>query len=285
MIVFLRSSSTMEILGKDINLKYFLWYYCFNGLIIIDMILITIAMIFQIPANIATDIQFFDFIVCLILLGEYALNLYLSSPKKDFILDKFNILGLIASIPFDVILPAIIPGISVLRYLRLLKLIRIFLLSSRLIFIKDLFEKTGLHKILGGIFLTITLFTILLNLFGPSYNGFDDFYYVVVTLTTVGYGDVVPKTYNEKVLAIILILIGIFVFSTITASMSSFLTDRILDNDEEDIKNEINKTIELKSENIINDLKSVHDENKELKNEINELKNEINELKDLINNK
>ena len=104
----------MEILGRDINIKYFLWYYCFNGLIIIDMFLITIAIIFQIPSDVALNIQIFDGIVCLILLGEYALNLYMSTPKKDFILDPLNILGLIASIPFDLIL-TMLPGINILN--------------------------------------------------------------------------------------------------------------------------------------------------------------------------
>lgn len=108
---------------------------------------------------------------------------------------------------------------------------------------------------------TAIVFTTLFYIFGPSYGGFDDFYFVIVTLTTVGYGDVIPKTYNEKVLAIILILIGIFVFSTITAAMSSFLTDRILEGDEEDIKYEINEKIEKKSENILNELEIIREEN------------------------
>ena len=204
------------------NLK-FLLNYCFNSLIIIDMFLITIALIFQIPAHIALNIQYFDLIICLILLVEYTINLF----------------SLIASIPFDFILIETVSGFTLLRYLRLLKLIRIFLLSSRLSFIGDLFKKTGLHKILAGVVATIGIFTLLLYLFGPSYNLFDDFYFVVVTLTTVGYGDVTPQTYNEKVLSIILILIGIFIFSSITAAISSFLTDRILEDDNKDIKEEI----------------------------------------------
>ena len=99
----------MKILGKEINIKYFLWYYCFNGLIILDMFLITIALIFQIPKDVALTIQYFDLFVCLILLGEYTLNLYLSSPRKDFILDPMNMLSFIASIPFDFILLETIP--------------------------------------------------------------------------------------------------------------------------------------------------------------------------------
>lgn len=267
----------MEIMGKKINLRYILWYYCFNGLIIIDMFLITIALIFEMPDTVIMDIQYFDLFVCIVLLAEYALNLYLSSPKKKFLLDPLNILGLIASIPFDFILATVTPGSILLRYLRLLKISRILLLSSRLKFIKEMFEKTGLHKILGVIFATIILFTALLYFFGPSYGAFDDFYFVLVTLTTVGYGDITPKTYNEKVLSIILILIGIFVFSAVTAAMSSFLTDRILNKNEEDIK-EMAESLEVKSEKMMNELKLVREENKQLKDE-------IGELKELIKNK
>lgn len=276
----------MKIYGEDMNIKLFIYLRILPVLIILDLFLITISIIFEIPNDVLWNIQLFDLGVCIILLGEYFLNLYLSSPKKDYIFNKENLIGLIASIPFDFILPLISPialPVTFLRYLRLFKLIRVFNLA-KFDFIKDLFEKTGLHKILIGITITIILFTLLFMIFGPSNGGFDDFYYVIVTLTTVGYGDVVPKTYNEKVLAIILILIGIFVFSTITASISSFLTDRILDSDENSAS-EIKEIIEEKSDNIMVELENVRMENKQLKDETNELKSELNELKEIINNK
>ena len=277
----------MQIFGKEINIRYFLYTRGLPALIIVDLFLITISLIFEIPNDVMLNIQQFDLIVCIILLGEYFLNLFLSGSKKLYIFDKENIIGLIASIPFDYILPLILPvalPVVFLRYLRIFKLIRVVKLAQFDI-IKDLFRKTGFHKVLIGIFITILIFWAAFFLFSPSYGWVDDFYFVIVTLTTVGYGDVTPKTYNEKVLAIILILIGVFVFSAITALMSSFLTDRILDDDEEDRVSEIQETIEEKSENIMAEIKSVRMENKQLKDEANELKAEIKELKDMINKK
>lgn len=277
----------MQIFGKEINIRYFLYTRGLPALIIVDLFLITISLIFEIPNDVMLNIQQFDLIVCIILLGEYFLNLFLSGSKKLYIFDKENIVGLIASIPFDYILPLILPvalPVVFLRYLRIFKLIRVVKLAQFDI-IKDLFRKTGLHKVLIGIFITILIFWAAFFLFSLSYGWVDDFYFVIVTLTTVGYGDVTPKTYNEKVLAIILILIGVFVFSAITALMSSFLTDRILDDDEEDRVSEIQETIEEKSENIMAEIKSVCMENKQLKDEANELKAEIKELKDMINKK
>lgn len=277
----------MQIFGKEINIRYFLYTRGLPALIIVDLFLITISLIFEIPNDVMLNIQQFDLIVCIILLGEYFLNLFLSGSKKLYIFDKENIIGLIASIPFDYILPLISPvalPVVFLRYLRIFKLIRVVKLAQFDI-IKDLFRKTGLHKVLIGIFITILIFWAAFFLFSPSYGWVDDFYFDIVTLTTVGYGDVTPKTYNEKILAIILILIGVFVFSAITALMSSFLTDRILDDDEEDRVSEIQETIEEKSENIMAEIKSVRMENKQLKDEANELKAEIKELKDMINKK
>lgn len=131
---------------------------------------------------------------------------------------------------------------------------------------------------MGGIAVIILTFTLLLYIFGTSYGIFDDFYFVIVTLTTVGYGDITPQTYNEKILTMILILIGIIVFSTITASISSFLTDRIMDDDNEDDVEKLKKSIEDQSDNIMNELNAVRQQNEKLQKE-------IDELKDLIKNK
>lgn len=276
----------MEIFGKEFNVRFFLYTKGLPALIIVDLFLITISLIFELPNDVLVDIYQFDLVVCLILLAEYFINLYMSSPKKDYILDKQNIIGLIASIPFDFILPLVFPvaiPVFFLRYLRIFKLIRVFNLAKFDV-VKDFFTKTGLDKILLGIIAIILIFWLLFFLFSPSYGWFDDFYFVIVTLTTVGYGDVTPKTYNEKVLVIILILIGIFIFSAITAAMSSFLTDRILDEDEDDITQEVNTRIDEKSQIIMNELSTVHEENEKLHQENMRLHEEIEELKELIKN-
>lgn len=277
----------MEIFGKEFNVKFFLYTKGLPALIIADLFLISIALIFDMPDDVLVNIYKFDLVVCIILLAEYFINLYLSSPKKDYILDKQNMIGLIASIPFDFILPLISPiaiPVFFLRYLRIFKLIRVFNLA-KFDFIKDLFKKTGFDKILLAIAAVIFIFWLLFYFFSPSYGGFDDFYFIIVTLTTVGYGDVTPRTYNEKVLVILLILIGIFIFSAITAAMSSFLTDRILNKEEEDIIGEVNSRIDEQSELIRNELNAVHDENEKLHDENARLHEEIEELKELIKNK
>ncbi|WP_405314748.1 ion transporter [Methanobrevibacter sp.] len=257
----------MKFRGMEVNRTMAIWLGL-HALIIVDIVLITIAMVFPVPQDIAVDIMIFDFCVCIILLVEWLMNFYMSTPKILFLKQKENWLSLIASIPFDVILPAVIPGISLLRYLRLLKLLRILVLFNRFV---DGFEKfikkSNIDKIMIGVFFIIIIFTALLWIYGPSYNLFDDFYFVIVTLTTVGYGDVTPQTFNEKVIAIALIIIGIFIFSTITASISSYLIDKLSEEEDDEI--------EAKLDEIQDNLDDLHKENQDLKREIKELKDLI----------
>lgn len=261
---------SLNIHGREINYRYAIWI-ALNVLIIIDIILISVAMFSKLPKYIELNIQHFDFIVCIILLAQWIITFYMSKPKKIFLKQKSNWIDLIASIPFDSILPIVIPQVSILRYLRLLKLIRVIALFNRFFNgLEKFIQKSNLDKIFGGVIFTIIIFTLLFNIYGSKHNLLDNFYFVIVTLTTVGYGDIHPITFNDKVITIALIFIGIFVFSTITAAISSFLTDRLLAEEDEEI--------EEKLDSIQRDMDELHKEN-------NELKQEIIELKDLLKDK
>lgn len=259
--------------------RWELWYNRILPFIIIaDFVLITISLILNVSEPTMAHIELFDLIVCIILLGEYFLCLIKAPSKREFILDRDNILLLIASIPFDFIIdlfiPVNFPG-SIFGYLRLLRLIRV-ISFARMGSFGEFFAKTEFHKIIIAIAIIIMAFTALFYVFGTSYNPFDYFYFVIVTLTTVGYGDITPQTYNEKILTMILILIGIVIFSTITASISSYLTDNMLENEDDGI-DEVKKSMKEESENIKSELEAIRQENKKLHEEINELKELIKE--------
>jgi voltage-gated potassium channel len=57
-------------------------------------------------------------------------------------------------------------------------------------------------------------------------NPFDALWWGVVTLTTVGYGDVTPVTTEGRLAAMALMLLGIGLFGAITATITSYLLSR-----------------------------------------------------------
>ena len=267
-------------MNESSNGKWQLWYdKILPYIIIFDFILITVSLILNVSEPTMAHIENFDLLVCIILLGEFFYGLAKAPSKKKFLLDRDNLLLLIASIPFDFIIelfiPINFPG-SILGYLRLLRLIRV-ISFAQMGSVENFFKKTEFHKIIIAIAIIILTFTALFYVFGTSYNPFDYFYFVIVTLTTVGYGDITPQTYNEKILTMILILIGIVIFSTITAAISSYLTDNMIENEDDDIE-EVKKRMDEESENIKSELDAIRKENQQLHDE-------ISELKELIKNK
>ena len=61
-------------------------------------------------------------------------------------------------------------------------------------------------------------------------------------------------------------------FSAITAAISSFLTDKIVESSADDDMKELKQEIGEKSENILNELDVVRKENEKLQQQIDELK-------------
>ena len=76
---------------------------------------------------------------------------------------------------------------------------------------------------------------------------FQAFWYVLVTMTTVGYGDIVPRKWIGRVLAFIVMLIGIGFFGWAVAQLSSVITMQKLHSnitDEQDLHNKIVATVD-----------------------------------------
>ncbi len=64
--------------------------------------------------------------------------------------------------------------------------------------------------------------------FEPQHSLGEAFYWSLVTMTTVGYGDVTPKTHPGRVVATVLMFAGVAILALISASIASFLVERRL---------------------------------------------------------
>jgi voltage-gated potassium channel len=120
-------------------------------------------------------------------------------------------------------------GVRVLRLLRLLRLVRAFAGMARAL---GTLERLSRHRGLLWVFAAWSAVMVLcsLALFAAE-NGINDtvsspldaLWWGVVTMTTVGYGDVIPKTPEGRIAATVLMVLGIALFSAVTATITSFL--------------------------------------------------------------
>lgn len=132
-------------------------------------------------------------------------------------------------------LVALVPsvrGVRLLRLLRLLRLVRAFTGVFR--FVSGL-ERLAQHRGLAWLVVawlgvmvicSIALYAAENGVNGAIGSPLDALWWGVVTLTTVGYGDVFPITPEGRIAAAILMLLGIGLFGGITATVTSYLIEQ-----------------------------------------------------------
>ena len=167
---------------------------------------------------------------------DYGWRFFLSKGKWRFIIE--NIFDLLAILPLNAIFTVFRLG-RIFRLARLTKLLKL----TRLLRIVGLTGK--LEKKIGKLLRTNGLLYIFyLNSFivlvGSSILSVveeksfsESLWWALVTVTTVGYGDIVPNSIFGKWLAVLLMLVGIGTIGMLTSALTNFF---VKDNSDEQIK-------------------------------------------------
>lgn len=204
-------------------------------LILIDCGLLIVSTIYDINTNYLYLFSLIDLVTCIIIFADFIYRAYNSEDKKEFL--KHNWIDLIAAIPINLFL------LRALRFIKLIKLLKLFVmirkeLKSFFKFIKESY----LDKII--IFLiVIVIFSALFMYFTEpaKHTLIDSFWFVITSITTVGYGDITPDTQQGKLLAMLLVVIGFLTLSVFTGSISAAYSNKVLVNQENNnLKEEIN---------------------------------------------
>lgn len=165
---------------------------------------------------------------------EYFLRIWLSKKKWGYIFSFYGLVDLLAIIP--TFLSLILTGtqfLVVIRALRLLRVVRILKLGRYMKeaeVLKSALKASKLKiQLFVGTVLTIVLITgtLMFIVEGPE-SGYTSIgmsmYWAIVTLTTVGFGDITPVTPLGKFLASIIMLLGYAIIAVPTGIVTSELT-------------------------------------------------------------
>ncbi|MFP4847171.1 ion transporter [Winogradskyella sp. PE311] len=171
----------------------------------------------------------------LIFTFEYLARIYVADNKLRFIFSFFGIIDFLAILPFYLTF-----GID-LRSLRLLRMFRLFRLFKLVRYNKAMKHFASAMMVAKEqiiLFMIITLMLIYFAAVGiyyfeneaqPEYFSsiFDSLWWSIVTLTTVGYGDVYPITVGGRIFTFFILLIGLGIVAIPTGIISSSLTKAI----------------------------------------------------------
>lgn len=172
-----------------------------------------------------------EWIISILFSIEYITRILIIQNKKAYIFSFLGIVDLLSIVPF--FLSIFFPQTEYFIMLRMLRLMRIFRVFNMMDYLNDSkfilkALKSGSRKIY--IFLLfIIVITVLLGsvmyVVEKGTNGFDSIpqsiYWAVVTLTTVGYGDVSPITPLGKFISVILMLCGYAIIAVPTGILTS----------------------------------------------------------------
>ncbi|WP_338429854.1 ion transporter [Synechococcus elongatus IITB3] len=174
-------------------------------------------------------LQVADTIIACIFLTEFCVRFFLAENKTLFFRKYWW--ELLASIPINDLLFQALRGLRIVRIVRLLRLLRFirFLVRFRIVLEASarFAEKTYLLYIatLAGIVVmsaALGFYYLEVNVNENVNSLWDSFWWTIVTITTVGYGDIYPVTTAGRILAIALMLGGIATFSSITAAIAAY---------------------------------------------------------------
>lgn len=167
----------------------------------------------------------------LFFLTEYLLKLWIAPRKWYFI--RHNWIDLLAIFPILRVF-RIGRAVRLLRLLRLLRLMRIGnILHKRVSDLSDELQQRAAENTIIVIYLLFSVIfgTIGVMVFEKGHNpGFQDLgdglWWCIVTLTTVGYGDLSPQTAGGKVVAGLIMFIGLSFYALLTGTLSSIIIKR-----------------------------------------------------------
>ena len=177
-----------------------------------------------------------DLMIWIVFIVDYLWRFFTSKEKFRFIID--NIFDLLAILPSNAIFTVFRLG-RIFRLARLTKLLKLTRLLRVVGLTGKLEKKVGKLLRTNGLlyifylnsFIVLVGSSILSVVEEKSFS--DSLWWALVTVTTVGYGDIVPASIFGKWLAVLLMLVGIGTIGMLTSALTNFF---VKDNPDEQIK-------------------------------------------------
>ena len=194
-----------------------------------------------------TLLAFFDMFSVVFFTVEYLLRIWTAAernPQKHasdirrrwaYVLSFHGLVDLLAILPF--FLQALLPGLD-LRFLRVIRIMRILKLSHYSTALEDLLASiyaerdafiSALYLLALSILITSCLMYFAEHALQPDKLGTipDAMWWSIVTITTVGYGDVTPVSNWGKVIGAFTALSGVFTVALLTGIVASAFATRV----------------------------------------------------------
>jgi len=201
--------------------------------IIISVITVILESVYSINTQYGHILRMIEWFFTILFTVEYILRLVSVKKPRVYVKSFYGVIDLISILPTYLSLFYLsLQSLLVFRIFRLLKLFRRLKIVRHFSGENTLINALRASKSRIILFLTTVVSVVIITgaimyiIEGPVYgftNMFVSMYWAVVTMTTVGYGDVVPRTVLGKVFASILMILGYAIIAVPTGIISAEL--------------------------------------------------------------
>ena len=258
-------------------------------LIVLDISFLTASFLLDLNTTYINFMLLFDTALCWILIVSFIFKLLNSDDRKAYM--RENYLDFLASIPMDlVLLPFSSLHISLINIVILVRFLRLLLLFKESYkYVKKFFKATSFDKVVALFIVIVVGSTFALEYFDPAIpNLYYSLWFVFQTITTVGFGDVIPESPVGQLIALGLLMVGVLMFSIFTASFAYLFNEKVFREENEDFHEKINTVKENLAENkeMVNEIRqstlSTSQEIAEVKEKLNKSEENIKNLEERI---
>ena len=224
-------------IDEELRQKLNPWDWLVLVVAVVSLLLVLLETFLHIPANVLPLLRDIDRLSCLVFLTDIVVRWRREKWAASFW--RWGWIDLLASIPFD---PAF-RSLQAIRIYRFIRLIRVLKKLNAITTGTSLNEKL---LALPGIALVMVFFSTMLMVeverAAPNATiktGGDALWWALTTVTTVGYGDMYPVTSEGRIIAAVLMLVGIALFGSMSAIVTSKLILPKETRDHEELRHEI----------------------------------------------
>lgn len=164
---------------------------------------------------------------------EYVLRIYSAEHKRRYIFSFYGLIDLFSILPTYVAL--VFPSAQYLIVIRIMRVLRIFRIlklfrymgEANLLYTALLQSRRKIFVFLFSVFTLIVIFGAMMFIIEGPEHGFDSIpksiYWAIVTITTVGYGDIAPQTPLGQMIAGLAMICGYAIIAVPTGIIGAEL--------------------------------------------------------------
>ncbi|MFD0797667.1 ion transporter [Maribacter chungangensis] len=200
-------------------------------LILLSVVLIMLESVKEIDVKYHRELLFLEWVVTIFFTIEYIARIISIRKPFKYIFSFYGVIDFISTIPLY--LSYLFAGSQVLLAFRIFRMLRIFRILKLVKFIGEASQlkqalKASRTKIVVFIYVVLILSVIMgtiMYLIESEEAGFTSIprsiYWTIVTLTTVGYGDIAPETNLGQFIATIIMVLGYGIIAVPTGIVSA----------------------------------------------------------------